>query len=135
MAAQIKTAPRARWLPGLLLYVGVRLAAAAAKLCVVVSKTETTTVPSVHAVLLLLVDLIGSEGGLGEAVVVPPVDECCHGGATSSDSLLQLGAVNGQDGLAAGAEDLVCQGQACLLYTSDAADDLNPCRSRWSPEH
>ena len=23
----------------------------------------------------------------------------------------------------------------CLLYTSDAADDLTPCRSRWSPYH
>ena len=23
----------------------------------------------------------------------------------------------------------------CLLYTSDAADDLHACRSRWSPYH
>ena len=23
----------------------------------------------------------------------------------------------------------------CLLYTSDAADDLTRCRSRWSPYH
>ena len=24
---------------------------------------------------------------------------------------------------------------ACLLYTSDAADDMQVCRSRWSPYH
>ena len=24
---------------------------------------------------------------------------------------------------------------ACLLYTSDAADDMQWCRSRWSPYH
>ena len=25
--------------------------------------------------------------------------------------------------------------RGCLLYTSDAADDLTRCRSRWSPYH
>ena len=29
----------------------------------------------------------------------------------------------------------VTQGADCLLYTSDAADDSLPCRSRWSPYH
>ena len=106
---QTKTAPRARWLPGLLLCYGL------------------TAVRSVHAVLLLLVDLIGSEGGLGEAVVLPPRNQRRHGGDASGDQLLHGGALDGQDGLAAGAEDLVGQGQqqdsSCLLYTSPSPRD------------
>ena len=65
----------------------------------------------VHAVFLLLVDLIGSEGGLGEAVVLPPGHQRGHGGDASGHQLLHGGALDGQDGLATGAQDLVGQGQ------------------------
>ena len=109
---QTKTAPRARRLPGLLLCYGL------------------TAVCSVHAVFLLLVDLIGSEGGLGEAVVLPPGHQRGHGGDASGHQLLHGGALDGQDGLATGAQDLVGQGQQehrgagdCLLYTSPSPRD------------
>lgn len=64
-----------------------------------------------HAVLLLLVDLIGGEGSLGEAVVLPPGNQRGHRGDASGDQLLHGGALDGQHGLAAGTEDLVSQGQ------------------------
>ena len=64
-----------------------------------------------HAVFLLLVDLIGGQGGLGEGVVLPPGDQRGHGGAACGDQLLQLFAVDGQQRLAAGAQQLIGQRQ------------------------
>ena len=50
-------------------------------------------------------------GGGGEAVVVPPVHQRGHGGDAGGDQLLHGLALDGQDGLAAGAEHLIGQGQ------------------------
>ena len=75
----------------------------------------------VDLALLVLQILVRLDRGSGEGVVAPPADQRGHGGDASGDQLLYGGALDGQHGLAAGAEDLV--GQGCLLYTSDAADD------------
>ena len=51
---------------------------------------------------------VSLNGLLGEGVVEPPVDQRRHGG----DELLELGALDGQHGLACGAQDLVDEGQS-----------------------
>ena len=66
------------------------------------------------SLLLILQALILSirlDGFLGKAVVLPPADQGGHGGDAGGHDLLQLGGLDGQDGLAAGAQDLVGQGQ------------------------
>ena len=55
---------------------------------------------------------IGLNGLLGKAVIEPPVDQRRHGGEAGGDELLELGAVDGQQGLACGAQDLVDEGQS-----------------------
>lgn len=54
---------------------------------------------------------VSLNGLLGEAVVEPPVDQRGHGGEAGGDELLELGAVDGQQGLAHGAQQLVDEGQ------------------------
>ena len=58
-----------------------------------------------------VIGLVGLQRGGGEAVVLPPRNQRGHGGDASGDQLLHGGALDGQHGLAAGAEDLVGQGQ------------------------
>ena len=54
---------------------------------------------------------------------------------------VHLGRVLGEDSLRALQEriDAIMLGEVpyehCLLYTSDAADEIERCRSRWSPYH
>ena len=61
-----------------------------------------------------VIGLVGLQRGGGEAVVLPPRNQRGHGGDASGDQLLHGGALDGQHGLAAGAENLVgqCQQQA-----------------------
>ena len=54
---------------------------------------------------------VGGQSLLGEGVVEPPVDQRRHGGEAGGDELLELGAVDGQQGLAHGAQQLVDEGQ------------------------
>ena len=49
---------------------------------------------------------------LGEGIVEPPVDQRRHGGEAGGDELFELGAVDGQQGLAQSAQDLVDEGQS-----------------------
>ena len=65
-----------------------------------------------HALSQALILLIACQCGLREAVVEPPVDQRRHGGEAGGDELLQLGAVDGQQGLAQSAQDLVDEGQS-----------------------
>ena len=65
-----------------------------------------------HALSQALILLIACQCGLREAVVEPPVDQRRHGGEAGGDELLQLGAVDGQQGLAQSAQDLVDKGQS-----------------------
>ena len=55
---------------------------------------------------------IGLNGLLGEGIVEPPVDQRRHGGEAGGDELLELGALDGQHGLAQSAQDLVDEGQS-----------------------
>ena len=61
--------------------------------------------------LQLVVGLVCLKGCGGEAVVLPPRDQRGHGGDTGGDQLLHGLALDGQHGLAAGAEYLIGQGQ------------------------
>lgn len=61
--------------------------------------------------LQLVVGLICLKGCGGEAVVLPPRDQRGHGGDASGDQLLYGLALDGQHGLAAGAQHLIGQGQ------------------------
>ena len=49
---------------------------------------------------------------LGEGIVELPVDQRRHGGEAGGDELFELGALDGQHGLACGAQDLVDEGQS-----------------------
>ena len=66
----------------------------------------------VHALLQPLKLSVSLNGLLGEGVVEPPVDQRRHGGEAGGDELLELGALDGQHGLACGAQDLVDEGQS-----------------------
>nr|DAF18389.1 MAG TPA: hypothetical protein [Caudoviricetes sp.] len=72
---------------------------------------QSATPASADALFDPIVCLVRLDRRRGKTVVVPPADECGHGGAASGDQLLQLGAVDGQDGLAHGGQYLVGQGQ------------------------
>ena len=61
--------------------------------------------------LQLVVGLVCLKGCGGEAVVLPPRDQRGHGGDTGGDQLLHGLALDGQHGLAAGAQQLIGQGQ------------------------
>ena len=65
----------------------------------------------VDLALLVLQVLVRLDRGSGKAVVLPPGHQRGHGGDASGDQLLHGGALDGQHGLAAGAENLVGQGQ------------------------
>lgn len=65
-----------------------------------------------YAVLQPLKLGVGLNSLLGEGVVEPPVDQRRHGGEAGGDELLELGALDGQHGLACGAQDLVDEGQS-----------------------
>ena len=65
----------------------------------------------VNLVLDVLVGLITLEGGLREAVVVPPVDKGGDGGDAGGDELLHGRALDGQRRLSERAENLVGQCQ------------------------
>ena len=65
-----------------------------------------------HALSQALILLIACQCGLREAVVEPPVDQRRHGGEAGGDELLEMGALDGQHGLACGAQDLVDEGQS-----------------------
>lgn len=67
---------------------------------------------SVHALLQLLQIAVRRQRLFGKGVVLPPCPDGRRRGQARRHPLLQLCAVNGQQRLAAGAEDLVCQGQA-----------------------
>ena len=66
----------------------------------------------VHALLQPLKLSVSLNGLLGEGVVEPPVDQRRHGGEAGGDELFELGAVDGQQGLAQSAQDLVDEGQS-----------------------
>lgn len=66
----------------------------------------------VHALLQPLKLGVGLNSLLGEGIVEPPVDQRRHGGEAGGDELLELGAVDRQQGLAHGAQDLVDEGQS-----------------------
>ena len=55
---------------------------------------------------------VSLNGLLGEGIIEPPVDQRRHGGEAGGDELLELGIVDGQQRLARGAEQLICQGEA-----------------------
>lgn len=55
---------------------------------------------------------ISLNGFLGEAVIEPPAHQRRHGGEAGGDKLLELGALDGQHGLAQSAQDLVDEGQS-----------------------
>lgn len=55
---------------------------------------------------------VSLNGLLGEGIIEPPVDQRRHGGEAGGDELLELGAVDGQQGLACGAQNLVDEGQS-----------------------
>ena len=57
-------------------------------------------------------EVVGFDGLGGKAVVVPPAGEGGGDGEAAGNELFQLGALDGQDGLAHGAEDLIGQGQS-----------------------
>ena len=63
-----------------------------------------------HTLLQPLKLGVGLNSLLGEGIVEPPVDQRRHGGEAGGDELLELGAVDGQQGLAHGAQDLVDEG-------------------------
>ena len=67
---------------------------------------------SVHALLQLLQIAVRRQRLFGERIVLPPRPDGRRRGQACRHPLLQLCAVNGQQRLAAGAEDLVCQGRA-----------------------
>ena len=69
-------------------------------------------IPSSYALLAALILLIACQCGLREGIVEPPVDQRRHGGEAGGDELLELGAVDGQQGLAQSAQDLVDEGQS-----------------------
>ena len=50
------------------------------------------------------------------------------------DKLIQIQNLS-QRGINLDGIKIIYEMRDCLLYTSDAADDLNACRSRWSPYH
>ena len=56
-------------------------------------------------------EVVGLDGLRGEAVVVPPAGEGGGNGQSTGNELFQLGALDGQHGLAHGAEHLIGQGQ------------------------
>ena len=56
-------------------------------------------------------EVVGLDGLRGEAVVVPPAGEGGGNGQAAGNELFQLGALDGQHGLAHGAEHLIGQGQ------------------------
>ena len=65
-----------------------------------------------HALSQALKLGVSLNGLLGEGVVEPPVDQRRHGGEAGGDELFELGALDGQHGLACGAQDLVDEGQS-----------------------
>ena len=76
---------------------------------------------SVDPVLQVVHVLITFDGCRGKAVIVPPADQCGDDGRTGGDQLLQLGRLDGQDRLAAGAQQLVGQGQQQAGGAGDGA--------------
>ena len=56
-------------------------------------------------------EVVGFDGLGGKAVVVPPAGEGGGNGQAAGNELFQLGALDGQHGLAHGAEHLIGQGQ------------------------
>ena len=56
-------------------------------------------------------EVVSLDGLRGEAVVVPPAGEGGGNGQAAGNELFQLGALDGQHGLAHGAEHLIGQGQ------------------------
>ena len=69
-----------------------------------------------HALSQALILLIACQCGLREAVVEPPVDQRRHGGEAGGDELLEMGALDGQHGLACGAQDLVDKRNRYVKY-------------------
>ena len=67
---------------------------------------------SVNLILAALILLIACQCGQREGIVEPPVDQRRHGGEAGGDELLELGALDGQHGLAQSAQDLVDEGQS-----------------------
>lgn len=67
---------------------------------------------SLHTLLQPLKLSVSLNGLLGEGIVEPPVDQRRHGGEAGGDELLELGALDGQHGLAQSAQDLVDEGQS-----------------------
>ena len=65
-----------------------------------------------HPLLLPLELFVGLDGGLGEAVVVPPAGQRGTDGEACAHQLLHLGGLNGQHGLARCTEQLVGQCKA-----------------------
>ena len=65
-----------------------------------------------HPLLLPLELFIGLDGGLGEAVVVPPAGQRGADGEACAHQLLHLGGLDGQHGLARCTEQLVGQRKA-----------------------
>ena len=63
-------------------------------------------IPSSYALLAALILLIARQSGLREGVVEPPVDQRRHGGEAGGDELFELGALDGQHGLAS---DCICK--------------------------
>lgn len=60
----------------------------------------------------LLHEVVGFDGLLGEAIVVPPPDHRCTNGEGSGHQLFQLSRFNGQHSVAGGTQDLVGQSQS-----------------------
>ena len=76
-----------------------------------VSSYLTVVCALLHALPQALKLSIGLNGLLGKAVIEPPVDQCGHGGEAGGDELLELGALDGQQGLAQRGQHLVDKGQ------------------------
>lgn len=69
----------------------------------------------VNLILDALVGLIALDGCLREGLVIPPVHDARADGKAGGDELLELCVVDGDDGLARCAQNLVsqCQSQSC----------------------
>lgn len=67
---------------------------------------------SLHALPQALKLGVSLNGLLGEGIVEPPIDQRRHGGEAGGDELLELGALDGQHGLAQSAQNLVDEGQS-----------------------
>jgi len=100
-----------------------------------VSSYLTVVCALLHALPQALKLSIGLNGLLGKAVIEPPVDQCGHGGEAGGDELLELGALDGQQGLAQRGQHLVDKGQRqhggagisqVNKKSPDAPNDMNP---------